>query len=223
MIDWKNVDTVLLDMDGTLLDLHYDNYFWLQHLPKRYAAMHNLGEDEARTKLIAMFEAARGTLNWYCVDFWSDSLNLDIAALKKEIKHLIAIRPHAERFLRSLHQSYREVLLVTNAHPKSLNLKLDETGIGGFFDEIICSHEFQYPKEDQAFWRSLQRKHSFDPTRTLFIDDSEAVLSSAKQYGVRYLLTLMQPDSQLAPRELGEHPGFHHFDEIMPISLLRGE
>ena len=27
-IDWTQLDTILLDMDGTLLDLEFDNHFW---------------------------------------------------------------------------------------------------------------------------------------------------------------------------------------------------
>ncbi|HNG60363.1 MAG TPA: haloacid dehalogenase, partial [Cellvibrionaceae bacterium] len=38
MIPWQAIDTLLLDMDGTLLDLHYDNYFWLEYLPRAFAA-----------------------------------------------------------------------------------------------------------------------------------------------------------------------------------------
>ncbi|HBT55971.1 MAG TPA: haloacid dehalogenase, partial [Pseudomonas sp.] len=33
MLNWNAIDTVLLDMDGTLLDLHFDNHFWLEHMP----------------------------------------------------------------------------------------------------------------------------------------------------------------------------------------------
>ncbi len=216
MINWNQIDTVLLDMDGTLLDLHYDNYFWLQHLPRRYARRHNLDEQQARERLFELFDKEKGTLNWYCVDYWSDRLDVDIEALKKEIKHLIALRPYVEEFLRLLHDSPREVLLVTNAHAKSMNLKMAETEIGQYFNHIVCSHDFHCPKEDPAFWPLLQQKHYFDPQRTLFIDDSAAVLESAESFGIRYLLTLLQPDSKLAKRELTQYPGFHHFDSIMP-------
>lgn len=216
MIDWDQVDTVLLDMDGTLLDLHFDNYFWLEHLPAHYAARHELDGDIARTELVQMFEQQRGTLNWYCLDFWDAELDVDVAELKQEVKHLIAIRPFVEEFLSRLKHSDREVLLITNAHPKSLNLKLEETGIGEYFDAIISSHEFQVPKEEQLFWQNLQQRHPFRRERTLFIDDSAPVLASAERYGIRYLLTLLQPDSTQLPRSTTDYPGFHHFDEIMP-------
>jgi len=223
MIDWKQVDTVLLDMDGTLLDLHFDNFFWLHHLPQRYAVAHNVDEAAARERLIALFEAQRGNLNWYCVDYWSRELNIDIAALKSEIRHLIAIRPYTQAFLAWLQQGPQRVVLVTNAHNKSLDLKLQETGIDQYFDALVSSHDYGYPKEAQEFWQRLQQEHPFDPARTLFIDDSAPVLASAEKFGIRYLLTLLQPDSRLAPREVTQYPGFHHFDALVPALRAAGE
>ena len=217
-LDWNNVDTVLLDMDGTLLDLYFDNHFWLEHLPLRYAERHGVQEEHARTHLAEIFAAQRGTLNWYCVDYWSQQLQLDIGELKREIKHLIAIRPHVEDFLQRLHDSPRQVWLVTNAHRKSLDIKMAHTRIERWFDRIISSHDYAQPKESAEFWQRLRTEHSFDPERTLFIDDSAPVLHSAQQFGIRYLLTLLQPDSRQAHRVQTEFPGILHFDEIMPPS-----
>lgn len=221
MIDWTDVDTVLLDMDGTLLDLHFDNYFWLKHLPRRYSDIHQLPAGHAQQKLEAMFEELRGSLNWYCLDYWSEKLALDIVALKQEVSHLIRIRPYVEDFLAALRRSGREVLLITNAHPDSLALKLDRVPIKPYFSAIVSSHDYALPKEDAGFWHCLQQAHPFDPGRTLFIDDSQAVLASAERYGIRYLLTLVQPDSQLAQREGLDYPGLLHFDELLPITGVK--
>jgi len=216
VIDWHSIDTVLLDMDGTLLDLHYDNHFWLEHLPQRYADLKGISPDEARSQMRGHFDALHGTLAWYCLDHWSKLLDLDIPALKREIRHMICIRPHALEFLRRLHESPKQVVLVTNAHPVTLDIKMAEIDIRPWFDDVVVSHQFEAAKEDQRFWERLQAQHSFDPARTLFIDDTESVLEAAREYGIAHLLTLLQPDSQRQKRLDTRFPGIHHFDEIMP-------
>jgi HAD superfamily hydrolase (TIGR01509 family) len=216
MIDWNSIDTVLLDMDGTLLDLHFDNYFWLQHLPRRYAEIHQRDEDDSRAQLQRQMAAKRGSLDWYCLDYWSQQLQVDIPALKLEIQHMISLRPHVESFLQQLHAAPQQVLLVTNAHRKSLELKLARTGIERWFDGIVVSHDLRVPKEDLRFWHYLQARYSYRPERTLLIDDTESILHSAQQYGIAHLMTLLQPDSRMQKRLDTRFPGIHHFDEIMP-------
>ena len=217
MINWQDIDTVMLDMDGTLLDLHFDNYFWLHYLPRRYADIHMQDETHARHQLTTRFEREKGTLNWYCLDYWSEQLRLDIPALKREIQHMISIRPHVLTFLKQLRLSNKHVMLVTNAHQNSLAIKMDNTGIRSLFDEVVVSHDFKAPKEQQQFWKTMRISHPFSPEKTLLIDDTASVLKSAQQYGIKYLLTLLQPDSKQAIREQTDYPGILHFDEIMPI------
>jgi putative hydrolase of the HAD superfamily len=216
MVHWNDIDTVLLDMDGTLLDLHFDNHFWLEHLPRRYAEIHGEDPAEARHRMLERFRQEQGTLNWYCVDYWTRELGLDVAALKDELRHLIRIRPHVEDFLARLHAGHRRVLLVTNAHRKSLDLKMAHTGLERWFDAIVSSHDFGMAKEHDGFWDALRAVEPFDPARTLFIDDSLSVLESARRYGIRWLLCLLQPDSKREPRTVEGFPAILHFDEIMP-------
>lgn len=216
MINWNDIDTVLLDMDGTLLDLHFDNYFWLEHLPRRYAETHGLDLDTASQKLHAHIKAHEGTLNWYCLEFWSESLGLDILALKQEVQHKIAVRPFVTEFLQQLEQRDKRLILITNAHPQSLGLKLEVTAIDRWLHMVISSHELQHPKEAQEFWRQLHLLEPFDLEKTLFIDDTVRILDSARQFGVRHLLCLHQPDSQRESRNISDYPAIHHFDEIMP-------
>jgi len=222
MIEWDEIDTVLLDMDGTLLDLHFDNYFWMEHLPRLYAAKHRISEADSSAFLKATFHSGEGTLNWYCLDHWSEQLEMDIPALKQEIQHMIQVRPFAIEFLTQLHASHRDVVMVTNAHRKTLELKMANIDITGWFDRVVVSHDLDSPKEDQAFWHKLQALHPFDPARTLLIDDTERVLDSARDYGIAHLLTLLQPDSKGQKRLNTRFPGIHHFDEIMPGVPVHG-
>ncbi|MDX5299406.1 MAG: GMP/IMP nucleotidase [Gammaproteobacteria bacterium] len=219
MLDWNLIDTVLLDMDGTLLDLHFDNHFWLVHLPKRYAQLHDLSPDTARETLLAQIESQRGTLNWYCLDYWSDALQLDITDLKREVQDRIAYRPHVQTFLTQLRQAGLRTVIVTNAHRKSLDLKLALTGLDQYVDRVLSSHDFGRPKEDPDFWSALQKAEPFDPQRTLLIDDSPPVLESARRFGIRHLLAVLAPDSRQPPRLEGEFPALHHFDELPSPNL----
>lgn len=219
IIDWNQIDTLFLDMDGTLLDLHFDNHFWLEHVPRRYAEAQGLSLPEAREALTGRYQDVLGTLEWYCIDHWSRELGLDIALLKEEVDHLIAIHPHVVDFLQAVKVQGKRVVLVTNAHQKSLALKLDRTQLGGYFDAVICSHDLGLPKENQAFWAQLQQVEPFDCARTLFVDDSPSVLESARGYGIQWLLAVLKPDTKGPLREAGEFAAIHDFSEILPKRL----
>ena len=190
-IAWSQIDTVLLDMDGTLLDLHYDNYFWRQHLPAIYGKQKNLSPQRALKELEPLFLKYSGTLDWYCVNFWSDKLQLDIMQHKNEVADKIAYRPRAQFFLENCRQHVTDLRLITNAHRKVLNLKIEHTKLDKYFDSLVCSHELNAPKEDLLFWQNLYEMKSFNAARTLFIDDSESVLDAAANYGIGHILSLI--------------------------------
>ncbi|HQV21897.1 MAG TPA: GMP/IMP nucleotidase, partial [Agitococcus sp.] len=109
MIDWSVIDTVLLDMDGTLLDLHFDNYFWQIHVPEQYGQQHGLTLQESQTQLAPRFAAQQGSLNWYCLDYWTQDLGLDIVQLKHNIQERISLRADALDFLEALAASNKQV------------------------------------------------------------------------------------------------------------------
>lgn len=215
MVDWTEIDTVLLDMDGTLLDLHFDNHFWLHHLPTRYAEIKGMPIADAISYLKADIQGFEGTLEWYCVDFWSERLNIDISALKREIKDKIALRPDTTPFLKWLGETGKRRILITNAHRKSLDIKLGETQLDRHLDRLISSHDYRAPKESAAFWHQLQQEEGFNPARALFIDDTARILTFAKQHGIGHVLGIHQPDSRIL-RKMIEHPAIDDFHEIMP-------
>jgi len=220
MIDWSAIDTVLLDMDGTLLDLHFDNHFWQHHLPRRFAELHGLDPQASTRDLHGRFTRERHRLSWYCTDYWSAELAVDIIALKREVEHLIAERPWANAFLRALGDQGRARILITNAHRDSLDLKLRRTSIGSGLDRLISSHDYGAPKEDPRFWSRLAGEVQLDPARTLFIDDSEPVLRAARDYGIGHLLCVRAPDSRRPPREELEFPSLDCFSDLLPVHQL---
>ena len=214
MLNWKKIETVLLDMDGTLLDLNFDNHFWLEFVPQRYADKHNYSLAQAKQILQPLFKSMEGRLEWYCLDYWSEQLQLDIAGLKAEIASLICVLPHVMAFLEHLQQAPQRVLLVTNAHRDSLGLKMDKTCLQPFFDKIICSHDWGYPKETLDFWQHLQAAEAFKLNQTLLIDDSLSVLRAAQLFGVEHCIAIRQPDSQQVCRQINEFPAIKDFREL---------
>ncbi|EPJ88815.1 HAD superfamily hydrolase [Pseudomonas sp. CFII64] len=212
---WRDIDTVLLDMDGTLLDLHYDEHFWLQHLPARYAELHGISHAMALLEMKPLFENNAGTLNWYCLDFWSAELKLPIRELKLEIAHLIALRPDAETFLAAIKQAGKRVIMITNAHRDSLSLKMERIELAPYFERLISSHDYGFPKENPQFWDALQADIAFDPARSLFIDDTLPILRSARKFGIAHLLAVSEPNSQKGPKDTEEFDAVKDYRELI--------
>jgi len=215
MLDWSKISTVLLDMDGTILDLHFDNHFWLHHLPLRYSESAQISLEQAKENLVKHYQKVEGTIDWYCLDYWAEQTKLPITVLKREVQHLISLRDDAHDFMVALRESGREIVLVTNAHPDSLSLKIERTQLDKYFDILYSTHEFGVTKESQLLWQRLQDKHGFTLENTLFADDSINILASAKQYGFKHLLAIANPDSKQATREITDYPAISDFRSLI--------
>jgi len=215
-LNWSQIDTVLLDMDGTLLDLHFDWNFWMEVIPEAYACKNEMELDEAKTIIREKIHSQTGTLNWYCLDYWTETLNLPIAEIKQGLKHQIKVHPEVMDFLAKLKQLNKNVIMVTNAHRDSLALKLEMTEIGDYFDTLISSHDFGIPKEKIEVWSEIQKITPYDPSRTLLIDDNLHALQTAKDYGIAYPVCAIFVSPKLDKIDPKDFAFFERYSEIMP-------
>jgi len=214
-VNWSVIDTVLLDMDGTLLDLRFDNWFWQELIPSRYAAANGLKVAEAQVLLAPRFVAVRGTLQWYCIEHWTRELNLDIGGIKREALAQVSFLPGAQEFLTRLERSGKRRVLVTNAHPRTLAIKNERVALTRYFDACYSTHPFAAPKESPGFWPKLCAEEKFRPERTLIVDDSLNVLEAAREFGIAWLRAVRVPDSGLPPQHTGEFAAVDRVADLM--------
>ena len=213
--DWTRIDHVLLDLDGTLLDLDFDNHFWQTLVPRVWGAARGLDPAAANRILQPRFAACAGTLPWYSTEYWSEQLGLDIAALKREDAERIRWLPGAQQFLATARERGKRLVLLTNAHPQALALKHERTGVLDHFDASFSSHQFGAPKEDRRFWQALLQAEPFDPARSLFADDSATVLRAAREAGVGMIRAIRRPDSVRSGHAHEEFPAVDALVELL--------
>ncbi|MBP4031463.1 GMP/IMP nucleotidase [Aeromonas caviae] len=216
-LPWHQIDTVLLDMDGTLIDLHFDRHLWQTLVPVRYAERLGLPLAEAKAQIDTHYHAVNGTLDWYCVDYWTRTLGLDIRALKQEILEKIQWRPNVIPFLAALKAAGKQVVLFTNAHPASLSVKDARLGLAQHLDLMVSTHELGWSKESQHCWQALAERLAFDPARTLFVDDSERILAASAEFGIAHQLGIRHPDSQMPPLTFQHFPALDDYADLLPL------
>jgi len=213
---WAGIELVMLDMDGTLLDRYFDDYFWEHFVPEIFAEKNNLQPAEARQQLLTRYQAREGTLAWTDLDYWSEQLGLDIPALKIQVDHLINVHPYAIVFLEFCRAAGKIIWLVTNAHSKTLEIKMAKTALQNHFDMIICAEEVGLAKEEPGFWAKLQERYHYQPERTLLADDNEKILISAQNGGIKNLVYIAKPSSEEVAKPSGRFRSINYFSELMP-------
>jgi len=216
LLPWNDIDFALLDMDGTLLDRYFDDFFWEEYVPKRYAKDNGISYEKARKKLLAFFKKEEKSLNWTDVDYWSKRLGLDIVAMKTEIRDQVRIHPGVEPFLQFLRDEKKKVILVTNAHPKTVQIKLEQTLLLPYFHTVLCSSDIGLPKEEIGFWRGAERVLDFDKERSLLVDDNEDVLLAAHTFGVKHILHKQDASSRDSQGPSEIFPSVKYFKDLIP-------
>ncbi|MGL1932737.1 MAG: HAD hydrolase-like protein [Desulfotalea sp.] len=214
-LNWDKIDTVLLDMDGTLLDLHFDHYFWTEYVVGKYAEKNQVSIKQAYSLYQEQSNATMGGIKWTQTDYWSEVFDLDIITLQSEISHLIQQLPSTRKFLDFLKSHRKKIVLVTNSDDKSLRLKFKHTNIENYFDDIFTSTRAQFAKEEIPYWDYISMELSLDRNKTILIDDNEQVLKTAENLQLNHLLCFAKPNSKREISYSQKYPSIASFDELL--------
>lgn len=170
---FKDIECLLIDMDGVILDNAYDNDFWQNQIPEVIADSKGIAFDDAKRLAIQIFNYKKNTKDWYDVDYWSNMLDIDIEAQKRSEKSFSKISLYDGVIdTLSVLKNKTKMILITNAHRKTLNIKLEKYNLTPYFDEMVCAHELNYVKEDIQLWYMLRSKYRLDYEKTLLVEDT---------------------------------------------------
>lgn len=220
LVNWEEIDMLLLDVDGTLLDRNFDDVLWERLLPSRYSETKHIDLNSARSALRRHTRDLEHTLNYYRIEYWTEYTGVDLLALHHEVAHLLEFRPGARAFLDWVRRNVMCSMLVTNADRDCLAVKDSYCDLSDEISSIVSCHDYGYPKETQAFWKRLNAEHPFDNARTLFIDDDEVVLEAAQRYGIKHLLTIRQPNSKRPVRSELRFQSINNLKELVPAESI---
>lgn len=218
LVEWNQIDDVLLDMDGTLLDRHFDNFFFEEELPRRYAAIHQLPFDQAKDRLMGMYRSVERQLEWTDLHYWTKRIGIDVVAMHRELDHMIGFLPDAVGFLRYLKTRGKRVTVLTNAHESGVEVKVAKTGLDRYVDRIVSAFEVGYLKMRHEYWPICRQLLAFDPKRTLYIDDDLACLAAAEQFGILHVVHRSKSSSQLPPESSSDFRSIEGFARLMTSS-----
>lgn len=209
----------MFDMDGTLLDLAFDDLIWNHKLPERHAATHGISLEQSKNVLYEFYQQHKHTLSWYSSRFWSSKVGVDTLQLQYDYKQRIQPRPGCMELLQTLKAKGYRCWLLTNADCDGLQLKLKQIQLAPYFEVMVSSEEIGYAKEFYDFWRILNSRYPFDPKNCVLVDDTAVVLEGARSYGIERLITITQPSSDGPVRDTTQlvYPAIHHLSELLPL------
>lgn len=210
----EHVRTLFIDMDGTLTDLSFDRAFFQRTLPRAYAEARGIDPDAASAHVFRELAAIHGTLAWYSLPNLSRLFEVDLTALTAELAHEVRLQAGALEFLDKAGRRYRRVL-VTNADPGVLALKLKYLGIGAWLDAVISAHHLGAAKEEAVFYERLPGLEPDCPQAGVLIDDNRRAVAAARRAGLA-TVTIMRPDLGSAPHAEAEGPAVESVADLLP-------
>jgi putative hydrolase of the HAD superfamily len=123
--------------------------------------------------------------------------------------------PGTKEILQQLNDQNYRLHIITNGFKEVQFIKLENSGLRHFFDDVLCSEEVGKNKPNpEIFQAALQRTNAKSSTSLMIGDDFEADVLGAERCGIRGIL--FDPHDEYEARQ--EIERIKHFDEL-PLIL----
>ena len=188
MVKLNSTTAILSDLDGVILDQHYDRKFWQSWLPEHVANQTNQSIEKIQIEIQLKIDGQKGTLNWYDLNYWDDLLDVDCMEIIKEQEEKPSFLEGSLEALQELSTLKNPKHILTNGDPRLQEYKAEARNFLQFFDSIFYSMHAGYPKEKKEFWTLARHNLNLDFEDSIFIDDDFKVVTIAVKAGVKRVI-----------------------------------
>lgn len=220
-IIWQEKQHILFNLD-TLLDYSAEQYFWSELLPKAYSSRKQLSLEQAKLFIQSELAEQNGTLNFYCIDYWQAKLGVDVLLLQQQHASQLKFKPYAEKFLFYLDNLKSEhkfkMHVISNEHPKALDVKIRATGLDCFFDKIESSYSYGFLRESKEFWHKYLVNSKIATSSAILFDDNYTVLHNALTSGLK-VVAVNKLMEQLDQNNLSGVTQIDNFGALLPLKI----
>lgn len=180
MPDWQNIDAVIFDMDGTLVDsMHY----WVT-LPQDWFTARNLPvPDDLEVELgtLNLWQASTLLAEQYspCGETTQQVYDEIQAKMDKHYAEDIPMWPWVKGLLQFLKAAGKACCIATMTDRPQVETVLRTHGIGEFFDFVLTTPEVGIGKEQPDIFLQAAERFGCAPKRILVFEDSRTAIRTA--------------------------------------------
>jgi len=185
---------VSLDLDGTIVNRDYVDYFWLELVPTLYAERHGLSLEEAKKEVQRQYdEIGPKDLRWYNPQYWFQRFGLDSGMLSwalEEAGRFVKPYRDALEFVEAA-QGKAQLVLSTSASREFIGIVFARVPeLAPVFTHVFSStSDFSLPGKPPEFYKAVLKQLEAEPSELVHAgDDEEADYRIPATLGIRAFL-----------------------------------
>ena len=216
VLNWDRIDDVLIDMDGTLLDRHFDNFFFEEDLPRRYVAMQGLSFDASRGTVNGDVPVGGRELAWTDLHYSSGRVGIDVVAMHLSQLTLIGFLLGAEDFLKAVRIKGKR-RAATNAHEAGVAVKSAKTGLDRYVGSDRRRVRSGLSQDEMPEYWPGPAAGWLDSTRAALsmLTTTEMCSAAASHYGIATIIHSAKSSSQLPPVQSSKFASVEHLPALL--------